>query len=742
MADPDSIASILWSSEPTTQSAIGLVVAVFLFFALTVHLPLAIRLARLSLLQRKLRAKTDRDPDAKDPQAILSQALKASPIAEAFAEFERRWSTAQLEDARGRAPIRLLDILDDRPLLPLGPRRSLLPLLPGLFVGLGAFAALYGLIPSLTTTAAALEVQPARLAAELGLALRAAAWGFLCALAASLSGRLLGGGFDALSAGLDDIVERHFGSISPGELAEFTRQTQQRGLDTLGRELTRFADELNQRLDRGLQRIEQSTARSAALVSEEQRGALHNVVQELSLSVRQGVEQHLSELRKALQQAIDHQTSVTGGLAETFERMVENAQSQDRVAHTLSESAGAVEAAARSLQSAAVEMKPVLDHLGTTSGSLSETADQMRETQRTVARSAEGVRSSLEHAANGVDDQRQFVERSLSEIRRALVGLGDGLGDSLQRALREVDDALGSTVGQLRETLVESNETIERLSAPVRAAEGATREVHVALDRVRNEVEALGQWMHQSLKPLRGGLNDFGTHAEEIRRAIQVFADRTRQIDQTMDALREEIQAESRQLQGSGSELGRKMTRAADAIGNLEIAAAEGTTEARSEWVPDKRSWTPTPRAPGAQGNAGPTPSENTDTPPRLDPPTAAAAPPPSPRSSQDPAHGPLPEQTDSGAEGGLSEKPTRRPEGELSGYRISTPKAMGPDPYARFDSGADLSSNVPLLETQERELGEGHKLSELLSPKPRPEPINGDEDESGRIPPAHEDTE
>ena len=72
-----------------------------------------------------------------------------SPISPAYEEFERRWQTAILADGIDRAPIRLMDIFDERPLLPFGPRRSLLPVMPGLFLGVGVFAALVGLIPSL-----------------------------------------------------------------------------------------------------------------------------------------------------------------------------------------------------------------------------------------------------------------------------------------------------------------------------------------------------------------------------------------------------------------------------------------------------------------------------------------------------------------------------------------------------------------------------------------------------------------
>ncbi|HKK50824.1 MAG TPA: hypothetical protein VKA74_04520, partial [Myxococcota bacterium] len=465
---------ILWSTDPATQRALLIVLSLALLAALTVHLPLAWRALRLWRLERRLRSVLEEEaesaPTGEASEALLEQ-LRGSMIEPAFREFERRWQIARLHEGLGRAPIRLIDIFDERPLLPFGPRRSLLPVLPGLFLAVGVLAALVGLIPSVGAFGA--EALPADqtaewMASQLGLALRASAWGFLCAMAASLSGRLIEGAHEARSHGLDEVVEQAFGSISPGELAELTRQTQQRSLDTLGGELTRFASELSERLERGLQRIEQSTARSASLVSQEQRGALHTVVQELSLSVRQGVEHHLGELRNALQRAVEHQSSVTGGLAETFQRMVENAQTQDRIARTLGDSASSVEDAARSMRASSLEMQPVLEHLGGTSRALAETAGRIDSTQQVVARTAEGVRSSLEHAATGVDDQRKFLELSLGEIRRALLGLEDGLTESLQRALRDVDGTLSSTVGQLRDTLAESNETIDRLAVPIR----------------------------------------------------------------------------------------------------------------------------------------------------------------------------------------------------------------------------------------------------------------------------------
>jgi hypothetical protein len=456
VGDPSSISSILWTSDPSTQRAIWFVIVPAAISAITVFGPLILRLGRLYLLERRLRdLGRDGGPRHSGSESdAIREAMLASPVQEVFEEFERRWTTSQLTETQDRAPIRLMDVFDDRPLLPYGPRRSLLPVLPGLFLGLGVFAALTGLIPSLTSPDAGREA--GWMAAQLGLALRASAWGFLCAIGASLTGRLLEGGFVARSAALDALMEAHYGSVSPGELAEITRQTQQQNLNTLGKELANFANELNERLDRGLQRIEQSTARSASLISQEQRGALHTLVQELSLSVRQGVEHHLGELRGALQSTIEHQASVTGGITETFERMVENSHTQDRVARILCDAAQSVEEASVMMRGNAGEMKPVLKHLSATSQSLADTATRINDSQQLVARTADEVRSSLEHTASGAAEQRKFIELSLAEIRRSLTGLGDGLGASLQRSLREIDDVLGSTVGQLRDTLAES----------------------------------------------------------------------------------------------------------------------------------------------------------------------------------------------------------------------------------------------------------------------------------------------
>ena len=317
-----------------------------------------------------------------------------------------------------------------------------------------------------------------------------------------------------------------------------------------------------------------------------------------------------------------------------------------------------------------------------------------------------------------------------------MTGLGEGLGESLQRSLRDIDEMLGKSVSQLRETLDESNETIDRLSSPIRATEGATREIHLALDRVRNEVQVLGQWMNQASKPLRSGLAEVDGRAEEIGRAMAEFNNHARQIDKTMEALRHEIHEESRRLQGAGSDLSRRLQQNADAVGLLESTTSDAARRSRVDSPasrPRERNWSPSPndrdfssatsRARGSSaddrplstaapfaggfGNdfASPAPSDSnedsdleasTDKPSTLGGATLGPATPSRPSAEDD---------SDDGSDG----------KGD-SGFRVGAPRAQGPDPYARFDEeGGEEPSNLRHLPTADRELSQDLKLSGLL---------------------------
>lgn len=412
MGDPTAYSEILWSSDPATRRMLWTCCGLTLALALLVVTPLALRAIRLFFLERRLRDTLDEfeSKGAAAQRSALRELLRDSILRLPFEAFERRWTAAQITEGGGRAPIRLLDVLEDQPLLPVGPRRSLLAVLPGVLLGIWVLGVLFGVIP-----AAAGGAVHDPLTLQLGLALRGLAWGFASLIAASIAVSLVEGSFEARSRGLDEVLVQAYEAVSPGELAELTRQTQQKSLDILGRELTQFAHELNERMERGLQRIEQSSARAASLVSQEQRGALHSIVQELSLSVRQGVDHHLAELRGALQRAVDYQSSVTNGLSETYERMVENAQMQDRVARTLADSAAALDSASRSL-GARTSAEAAFLPSAIRPAEAGAHAERPREGDGVAARVAE----ELGVALRGFTQQVQQIDETLDALRKDL----------------------------------------------------------------------------------------------------------------------------------------------------------------------------------------------------------------------------------------------------------------------------------------------------------------------------------
>jgi ABC-type transporter Mla subunit MlaD len=737
--DRSTLSHALWTADPATQTAILLLLATAFVLAMLVYAPLLLRLFRTSLLDRSLKTICLLEHRPKDEQREeFGRAFSGTPAEPHYSDFIQRWNRARELEQDPRSPVRLSDIFDERPLLPAGARRSLVPALPGLFLGLGILWTFVGLTDAVSSGAiggdpAEAAAAAGQLAEQLGLALRTSIWGMLLALFAAVAGRLIEGMAEGYEESLDRWVEHAFGSISAAELATLTAHAQRASLQELGGELTRFTNDLTERMDRGLQRIERSTASAAGLVSEEQRGALSSVVRELSLQIQQGVESHLTRLHTLLEQASTHQEAVTGGLASTASQMDETARTHARVTQALEHAASSVDDAAQSFSSTAQDMSPVLEHLRQTGSSLQHTSASIESTQHTLSGTADGVRHSLEHAASAMNEQRDFIELGLREIRGTLDALSSGLGENLSHALRGVDDALSHTVGRLRETIEESNETIDRMTVPVQAAEGTTRELHTALERVRGEIVGLGEWLGQSLKPVRHTLVQIEDRAGDVARSLNAFGDRAQSVDKTMDALRGEIHEEGRRVRQSSSELGRHLSRTTDslqAIERIQTSGSETSAHAASS-----------PALPSQS-----TPSAPASTPVPVEAPTPVPTPPDRPRSKRKskakskakakpdedlaverpPALGPAidldfddspPEPLDLG--------PTL-PSGGPAG------RSLGPDPYARLDaerrSQSASSMSGDLSEVDPTQSSDDLTLSGLLRTRAPEETTSGSE--------------
>ncbi|MDG2051409.1 MAG: hypothetical protein P8M78_14750, partial [Myxococcota bacterium] len=593
-----------------SDTALFGVLASGILAVLFLYLPLAIRLSRVGRLQRLLkRAQAASENPAENLRAEIALAFEQSPLAAQWESFSARWRSSQALGESDRAAVRLIDIFDDQPLLATGAVKNLLPALPGLFMAVGVLGTLVGFASAVGTPApSSLEASGEVLTAQIAGALRCGVWGLILSIGAVILSRSVEGRFDRLAESLDRIVESAFPAVSSGELSSQSARAQHEVLSELSHELKHFGSDLTERIDRGLLRIEQSTASAASLVTEQQRGALQNVVQELSLQVQSGVEQHLSSLHDVLERAVDHQGTVTGGLAEAFDIMNENAQVHARVTQTLEDTSNSVQEAAHSISTTAREFAPVLENLKVTGNALSETSSTTRDTQEVVAQSAQGIHEAMEQGQAALFEQRQFIEASLDEIRSTVERLSTGLGENLHRALRDVDDALEHTVGRLRDTLEESHHTIDRLASPMRAAEGTTREMQVALERARDEVLALGEWLGESIRPLKSNLGQLEDRASDITRSLTRFGDHTAHVDKTMDALRGEIHEESRRFRASTAELNRNLQQVAEAARRQ----AEGPSQLSRTTAPAPSSSSPSfpNRAPErAQRTSSPLPA-------------------------------------------------------------------------------------------------------------------------------------
>ncbi len=571
------VLDLLWSSHPTSQTAIGLVLVAFVVAVGLVYVPLVVRLWRVRALARAVAmAAGDTDDPTPAQRNEVIATFAGSPLENEWVLFLQRWRSALTDGADERSPVRFLDVLEEHPLLPTGARRSLLPALPSLFLAIGLLGTFVGLGLALAgepLASGGAGLDTGALVAQVGLSLRAALWGIGLSVVAGVAGRLIDGAFEGTATDLDRSVQRCFPLVSSSELTAFGQRAQHESLVALGSELTRFSTDLTERIDRGLQRIERSTANAASVVSEEQRAGVQSVIRDLALQVRQGVDEHMSALHGALERATEHQDTVTGGLAAAFNQMADQSEAHARVTQALDAAATTVEAASGSFRQTVVDFQPILASLRDTGVSLDSTAERIDATHAVVAQAAEDVRASLQHAAAAVGEQRDFVEVSLGEIRATLDALSTGLGENLNKSLRAVDDALGQTVGRLRETITESNDTIERMSQPMRAAEGTTRELHSALERARSEITGLGEWLAQAMKPVRSSLTQLDERTSDVARALTNFGDHALGMDKTMDALRGDLREEGRKFRASTADLSRKLNTTAEALVTLEKAS-------------------------------------------------------------------------------------------------------------------------------------------------------------------------
>jgi ABC-type transporter Mla subunit MlaD len=591
---PASLWNLVWSDAPAVRGALVLLWTAALAGLAALHGPLVARLRDLRTLRSALTGiYADTVEDTRARRTAMGEAFRESTLAIEWDEFVRRWretrdalppSNAAAED-EPRAAVRLREVLEERPLVPPGPRAALLAVWPSLVFGLGLLVGVLG----------------AHVAGGFSGALAGLAWGVALSLVLEVSTRLVRGGFEEETELIDRLAGTAYGALSPSELATRSALAQNATLEQLRQDMSRASRELAQTLDGGLRRIETSSAQAASLVSEEQKGSLRNVVEELRSSVRRAVESHVGSLQDALERAVEHQDAVSGGIARNYERMLENAESSQRVAGALESAAGAIDQATRSISETVGGLHPVLEQLRDTGRALEQTAGRIDDTQQIASGTVATVRDSLERAAGAVGEQRELVETGLSEIRRIVDHLSQGLGSQLADALQTVDEALARSVDRIRRTVEETNATVDRLGDPVRSAEDATRDMHAALDRVRIDVANMSQWLVGAVEPVRNTLSRIDEKSGSVARALDDVVRRAERIEKGLHGLGDGIGEQGGALRAGAADLSLRLQRTVDALGALEGRDARAV---RSE---------PAPRAPASGWSpVGPGATEST----------------------------------------------------------------------------------------------------------------------------------
>lgn len=383
-----------------------------------VHATLGARLVRISILVRDVatlfapRARGDRDASLRRE---LDRTFSGSLLSETWSELSRRRREFDAQSPDERSAARLAELLVERPLIPFGVRRRLLRSLPALLASLGGAATLASLAGGLASVGAGAPIAPVA-----GLALRGAFVGLLFATLAAALASVLEGAADALGARLCQLVERSHRSITPIEAQLRGAEAQRQGFERVSALFVQVAQDLRDSLDRGLARIERSTASAANLVGEEQRRVLELVIDELSGLVRRGVDEHVGALRSSLERATAQQTALDQRMATTIGEVARSAEGNARVAGTLERAAEAMDEAAGTIAGSAADLKPLVGHLGEVAAAIERAAIRVGQVQA-MQLDGDGAQSSA-LAALRTDIARigDQLARGAGELRRTV----------------------------------------------------------------------------------------------------------------------------------------------------------------------------------------------------------------------------------------------------------------------------------------------------------------------------------
>jgi hypothetical protein len=460
------IAGVFWPSEPTTQTAILLLGSLAVAMTVTVYAPLWLRLFRLDRLLHAVKACFDEETANTAQRRELAKAFADSPLAAQWTEFVRRWRNSVAADPAqdaslpelSRAPVRLSDVLDEQPLLPIGSRRSLLPALPAFFLSAGLMGAFSGLVLSLPEIGLSLDPpsfeetsrshQISTLMGHLGMALRIGLWGLVFSLSAAIASRVIEGHAEELCETLDSWAQLAYAAISTGELAARTAHEQRAALARLQKDVDAL---ISQASDRSL-----SSGSDPANTLAIER-AITSLGDGLARRLNRLVSEQVTGLRDSLGGAIERvgrDSSQPDQLAGAVAHLIQSSETQNAASRSLTQTTDTLSDTAEELRTGLDDFADVVTKMRETSSSLALASQRVdgskaagREQQERLDADIRDVRAAVQLLAEAIETRSSepLLSNGGSSDWSEEISMLRTTTDSVANAIGEIAAAVGAS---------------------------------------------------------------------------------------------------------------------------------------------------------------------------------------------------------------------------------------------------------------------------------------------------------
>ncbi len=508
-------------NDPMTLWSLTFITAVFVLGVLFLLLPLWVRGLKLAALRRQcIKATGAGLSDVERRSLILRILTSASWMAEPARQYEKQWRSAFI-DRSGAAvgDIRLTDFITPETVLPRLAHRYLAGVLPGILVALGILGTFMGLVKGLPALAVK-EDNPNLsnlvniITQSLGLAFYTSIFGITFSIFFLVIDRLLTRYIESQVTALSESVSSHFPTLPIEEMQRLQFKLFEDMTDLLRHLATDLAANLSNVLAPAISgaiqnelgpafgTIKESFESLSKLAGEQQTAALHSMADAIAKTMNSAVGTHLDQLAETVQGTVTSQQRLNATLEEFSQRLSASASGQvelirqtdaaarslgasldrlEQIGGTLGKGAADILVAGKGLEASA---KTALEAQREARAAQDELLKAMREQSDTISNAAREMESSWTTA----------VERALGaihQIQEASRQLGEGIGDTLLKALESFDSAVAEIVSRFSGTLAQVDASISELPPVAASLKNGTEEFSKTVGTLNEGINSL-----------------------------------------------------------------------------------------------------------------------------------------------------------------------------------------------------------------------------------------------------------